>query len=548
MYVSVSHYKTYIRVRIMHKVQCGSEWKSRVIEHVGSARNSLELAVLKEKAQQRIAEMKPQLSLLDMLTSSRHTDSAGKRLTLSGSFASGLWRVVGALYDQMGLPNSLLKYLVLARIALPKSKLATVRYLKDNLRLDTSTSTIYRFMDTLKKEDIAGKLLSYAQQQSQLTTGAAISVVFYDVTTLYFETDEEDEDSVYIEATGKTKPVEDVAAEIKAIVPGLRKKGYSKDHRYDLPQVVVGLTVDGHGFPLDFQVYEGNTYEGQTLLAGIQTIQEKLQLNTANLTVVADAGMLSQTNLEKLESAGYSYIIGARLRSLTATATEQMLTWDYAKRGTLDVTIAGRRMVITYSEKRATRSRQNRERLVKKLTAKLTRGDVVRKSKYVLLETANGIVANEATHKPGKTSTKSKAPRLTGRLDETRLEQDAHFDGLKGYITNTELPANEVVCQYGNLWNVEKSFRMSKSDLRARPTFHYKRERVLAHLLICFCALGVLRVFEQKVRASSVPKIGLSTALEQLLAIREYQLKLPDGQQVMVSSELTEIQEALLGI
>ena len=539
MFVNVSRYKAYVRVRILrYATTAAGTRKLKLVEHIGSARSDPELAILRAKAEQRIVELRPQLSLLtDMDAAEQTARSNTSRLSLRGSFASGLWHVMGGIYDQLDLPtDGLLKHLVLARIALPKSKRATVRYLADNLRLSVGLQTVYDYMDTLDKDNLMAKLLRYAQEQAQARGGTAISVVFYDVTTLYFEANEDDEDTEQS--------------------PGLRKKGYSKDHRYDLPQVVVGLTVDSHGFPLDFQVYEGNTYEGQTLLAGIQKIQNKLKLVSNNLTVVADAGMLSQANLEKLESFGYSYIVGARIRSLAAAAAEQILTWDYVKQGNLDTTIAGRRMVVTYSDKRAKRSRQNRERLVKKLQAKLARGDIVKKSKYVVLEELSGN-KNSAKATARATATadtlpsvakavKQKQPKLTGYLDTEKLEHDARFDGLKGYVTNTDLSPSEVVTNYGNLWNVEKSFRMSKSDLRARPTFHYKRERVIAHLVICICSLGVLRAFEEKLQ-TNIPNIGMSVALEQLLQIREYQLNLPDGTNVPVQTECTSLQEKLQG-
>ncbi|MEK7153166.1 MAG: IS1634 family transposase [Patescibacteria group bacterium] len=543
MFVEVSRYKTYMRVRILRKVPIpGGTSKRVLVEHIGSARSEPELAILRIRAEQRMAELLPQLSLLAGIDAAEQTArSDASRLSLSDAFASGLWNVIGGIYDQLDLPaDGLLKHLVLARIALPKSKRATIRYLADNLRLSVGLQTVYDYMDTLNKDNLMAKLLAYARIRAQDRDGTAISVVFYDVTTLYFETDEDDED------TEKS--------------PGLRKKGYSKDHRYDLPQVVVGLTVDNHGFPLDFQVYEGNTYEGQTLLAGVQKIQDKLQLVSNNLTVVADAGMLSQANLEKLESSGYSYIVGARIRSLPAAAAEQILTWEYTKNGNLDTTIAGRRMVVTYSDKRAKRSKQNRERLVSKLQAKLVRGDIVKKSKYVVLEelssSKNGakaivhaIVSDDTYSLVAKTTERQKQqkqPKLTGHLDTEKLEHDARFDGLKGYVTNTGLSATEVVTHYGNLWNVEKSFRMSKSDLRARPTFHYKRERIIAHLTICVCSLGVLRAFEEKLH-TSLPAVGLSVALEQLLQIRDYQLKLPNGQMITVQTELTAMQQKLQG-
>jgi transposase len=528
MYVNVSRYKDYRRVRLMRKVVVEGVPKTVLVEHIGSARSDPELAVLRVKAEERMAELRPQLSLLAKLevrSQVQATDTS--RLVMSGSFASGLWQVMGGQYDRIGLPDDLLKYLVLARIATPKSKRATVRYLRDNLNLSLGLQTIYDYMDTLNKDILVNKLLSYAQAKAVAATGTTISVVFYDVTTLYFETDEDDEDVQRAHDDGT----------VEMVISGLRKKGYSKDHRFDLPQVVVGLTVDSTGFPLDFQIYEGNTYEGHTLLKGVKTIQQKLKLENTKLTVVADAGMLSKTNLDELENQGYSYIVGARIRSLARNAAKQITSWDYEVDGAMETVVDHRRLIVTCSEKRAKRSRHNRELLVKKLQAKLDRGQVIKKSKYVILDTV-------------EQSTNSKQPpKFSGHIDQEKLEADAQFDGLKGYITNTELLATEVIAYYSTLWNVEKSFRMSKSDLRARPTFHYKRERVIAHLVICVCALAVLREFERKLcilPAPATPKLGLSVALEELLAIRAYTLRLASQQQVTVYSELTKLQERLL--
>ena len=366
MYVQVSRYKHYTRVRIVKKLSIAGKQVTKLVEHVGSARNETELSILRITAQKRLAELTPQRSLLDALDGIDHDSS---RITFRDYYAYGLWNIIGGLYDSLGLPDNLLKYLVLARIAQPKSKLTTARYLGDHLNRTIDVNSIYEYMDTLDKDTLMPLLLAYAQKRAKDITGIAIAVVFYDVTTLYFETDEEDEETTNLK-TGE-------------ILTGLRKKGYSKDHRFDLPQVVVGLTVDGSGFPLDFQVYEGNTYEGHTLMDGVRSVQSKLSLKPSDLTVVADAGMLSQKNTDALENSGYSYIVGARIKSLNKTRTDEMLAWDYTKHKTFNTLMdkaARRRLIVTYSEQRAKRSQQNRNRLLKKLQAKLDHGMVVKKS------------------------------------------------------------------------------------------------------------------------------------------------------------------------
>jgi len=499
----------------MNQVKVDGKWKRQVVEHIGSAKDETELKLLKAKAEQRLDELKPQRSLNLWPSIPTRSD-----LQLSRPFAWGLWQVIGSIYDGLELPAGLLKYLVLARVALPKSKRATARYLENNLQHAISPSAIYKFMDSLSQAMVMDKLLAYAKAKA---TAGSISIVFYDVTTLYFENDQEDEDE-----------------NINGLdyLLGLRKYGYSKDHRADQPQVVVGLTVDSNGFPLDFQVYEGNIYEGNTLLNGINQVSKKLGLTDSQLTVVADAGMLNTANLNELESHGYYYIVGARLKSMSDPQTKVVLAWDYLKDGSLDTILLAskklhpRRLIVTYSDKRAQRHRQNRDRTIRRLRARLARGDVVKKSKYVNLDLDN--------------------PKLTGSIDEAKVTADARFDGLRGYVTNTELSIDEVVANYGNLWQVEKSFRMSKTDLKARPAFHYKRQRIIAHLTICVAALAVLREFNQKLATlppdETRQPVGQSIALEQLLAIWQYQLTIKGKDSFPIYSELSELQKALLNL
>jgi len=514
MFVEVSNYHGSLRVRIMHQVKIDGKWKRKLIEHIGSTREKAELELLKDKAKQKLDELKPQ-SALPLWSQAPSLPG----ISLSQPFAWGLWQVIGGIYDRMGLPTGLLKYLVLARIALPKSKRATARYLVNNLGYTISTSAIYKYMDSLSQSMVMDKLLAYAKTKAT-NQASIISIVFYDVTTLYFENDQEDEDVTTFET-----------------LLGLRKYGYSKDHRADQPQVVIGLTVDGNGFPLDFQVYRGNTYEGNTLLKGVSQVSQKLNLPASQLTVVADAGMLNATNLYELDKRGYHYIVGARLKSMSKSQTKVVLAKDYQKTGNLDTKLKfgdniHRRLIVTYSDKRAQRHRQNRNRVIQHLQARLARGDVVKKSKYVSLDNDK--------HK------------LTGRIDIAKVGADARFDGLKGYITSTKLTVDEIVDYYSNLWQVEKSFRMSKTDLKARPAFHYRRQRIIAHLTICVCALAVLREFNQKLTTLATDTdgqpVGQSIALEQLLAIWRYQLNIKEGINSPIYSETNKLQKQLLDL
>lgn len=514
MFIEVSNYRGSQRIRLMRQVKVDGKWKKQLVEHIGSASNETELNLLKSKAKKRLEELKPQQNLMLWPEAAAPSD-----LRLSQPFAWGLWQVIGGIYDELKLPPGPLKYLVLARIALPKSKLATARYLESSLGYKISGSAIYKFMDSLSQSMIMDRLLAYAKADAARESHT-ISVVFYDVTTLYFENDQEDEDD------SSTAGMESIL--------GLRKYGYSKDHRSDQPQIVIGLTVDAGGFPLDFAVYEGNTYEGHTLLKGVNTVNRKLGLTPSELTVVADAGMLSGANLTELENQGYRYIVGARLKSMNEAYTRLLLNHDYQKDNTLDTILPGnsqtrRRLIVTYADKRAERHRQNRNRLIRRLKARLARGEVVKRSKYVSLEGAK---------------------KLAGRIDYAKVEADARFDGLRGYVTNTALKTEEVAERYANLWQVEKSFRMSKTDLKARPTFHYRRQRIISHLAICVVALAVLRLFNQKLATlpaddGELP-VGQTIALEQLLAIWQYQLSFKGSASFPIYTELNKLQEQLL--
>ena len=535
MYVQLSKYRDTTRVRIVekyyeivpdgidersglskqHRVQ-----KTRLIRHVGTARNQVEQDVLVTAANEQLRELSTQTDLLEF---GRAQSLDTRQLLISGSYAYGLWEVVGKCYDQLGLPtDSLLKPLVLARIAYPKSKRLTAPFLAREFGMSVGLQTIYDFMDSLDTDQLMTRLLKRAEARTKAMAGTSIAVIFYDVTTLYFETDEDDEDMLDPK-TGEVKLV------------GLRKKGYSKDHRPDQPQVVIGLSVDATGFPLSLQVYEGNTYEGDTLLDGVGDVATKLSLKPADVTIVADAGMLSDKNLNKLEKAGYRYIVGARLRSMTRQRTTAVVGWDYAGgQQPYDQVLKpshddcpNRRLIVTYSEKRAKRRKNNRERLVASLKKKLNRGVVIKKSKYISLS-----LANEA--------------KLTGTLDIAKIDADARFDGLKGYVTNTGLSVGEVIHQYTELWHVERSFRMKKSDLRVRPIFHYSRKRIIGHLAICVCSLATMRELEQQLHTLGEPnKPSLNEALRLITEIRQYQLKAP-GYTTTIWSELTPVQQRLL--
>lgn len=301
---------------------------------------------------------------------------------------------------------------------------------------------LFRCLKRVIADDYRSKLATQCFSQANKT---GISLVLYDVTTLYFEVQKEDE---------------------------YRKPGMSKERRLE-PQIVAGLLVDQSGFPLEIQSFEGNKAETKTILPIIE--QFKARHNLTSMTVVADAAMLSQANLEALVAAGYQYIVGSRLSKIPYDIAEYQ---SYGKLFdnqiiTTQTKIEGQRIIYQYKEKRATLDLHN----INKQIAK-----------------AENIVK-------GKTpASRAKFLKVTTKervLNQALIEKAKALAGIKGYVTNLKTADQQVINYYHQLWQVEQSFRMSKSDLKARPIFHRKREAIEAHLTLVFAALAVGRSIER---------------------------------------------------
>lgn len=432
-----------------------------LIKHVGSASFPEEIEILRLRALEELDRIKfnEQPSLFP-------TPRVEAKAKLIDWRITGFHQIFGHTYDVIGFPQNLLRDLVIARIAYPKSKMATVRYLDQYLGIKLSTDKIYRFLDTVNKDELSRIAFDFVSRKNN-----GVALIFYDVTTLYFESGDED---------------------------NLRKKGFSKDHKNDLPQILIGLFVDKDGYPFDFDFYDGSTFEGHTFPKAIKALTEKYKFE--DLVVVADAGMLSAKNIDFLETENLKYIVGARLKSLSEKFKEQIFSHDFTKEHIFEISVdpetgeIGKRLIVDFSDKRAKKDLFNREKLIKKLELKLAeKKEVVKKSKYLLLE---------------------KRGKIAG-IDRKKIELDKRHDGLKGYWTNLEDEINptEIIDQYHNLWKVEKAFRMSKSDLIERPIFHRLEKRIGAHLTICFCSLLIMKEVERILKSK---EISLSRAIEVL--------------------------------
>jgi len=341
---------------------------------------------------------------------------------------------------------------VLARLCYPVSKLKTSEYLRRYEGYIIDEDQIYRYLDKLNKmQKRQIQCISYKHTLQVLNQ--QISVVFYDVTTLYFEIKQEDE---------------------------LRKPGFSKDGKHQNPQILLGLLVSAGGYPLAYDIFQGSKFEGHTMMPVLNLFRRKYKLN--GLAVVADAGLLSAGNIDALRLNGYQYILGARLKNEPANIKKAIL--DLALKDGQSAELLrndGSRLIINYAQARAIKDNDNRQRAIRRLekmlkTGKLTKSQINNKGYNRLLKMEGEINV---------------------LLDPEKIAVDSRWDGLKGYITNTTLTIQEIITNYGHLWQIEKAFRIAKTDLSVRPIYHRLQRRIEAHICIAFTAYKVYKELER---------------------------------------------------
>jgi hypothetical protein len=327
----------------------------KVVKTIGSATGRREIERLKQLARQEIENIERQPPLF-VPNQDEQIEKAFSLLSNSNIRTVGPELVFGKIYDYIGfnaINEELFRHLVISRLAFPLSKLKTVEYLYRYQGVSLDIDAVYRFLDKLNN-----KLKRQVEQIAYLHTlrilKGNIGIVFYDMTTLYFEASDEDD---------------------------LRKTGFSKDGKHSSPQIFIGLLVAPGGFLIGYDIYEGNTYEGHTLIPFIEKIAKKFDLGKP--VVIADSGLLSNENIEVLEAKGYEYILGARLKNepnaIKAIITAQ--TYTNGQTVVLDKQ-KGRRLIIQYSDKRAAKDRYNRQRGLKRLEKRAVSGRLTKADQY----------------------------------------------------------------------------------------------------------------------------------------------------------------------
>lgn len=349
-----------------------------------------------------------------------------------------------------GLPE-LLNDLVAIRIFEPASKLRSLELMEQFFGICHNRKTYYKIAPGCVdlKKTVEQRVVNFAVAHYAFN----FDMQFYDVTTLYFETFEEDD---------------------------LRKNGFSKDNKSQQPQILIALIVSKEGFPVAYEVFSGNTFEGHTIIPVIKAFIDRNGVK--DFTVVADAAMISTENVQQLTQNNINYIVGARLGNIPSEVLETIdknISREDGK--SIRIKTGNGYLVCSYSSIR------------------------YRKDKYEMekqIEKAKQVIAKPSKSKKVKfTQTKDQGIEL----NEALIEKTQKLLGIKGYYTNLDTSVADdktIIERYHELYKIEQAFRISKNDLQTRPIFHFKEQPIKLHILVCFMALAISKHIELKTGVS----------------------------------------------
>jgi len=425
----------------------------QILKAVGVSNEPQEIEKLYQKAKNEVVSLSKQSSLF-ILEKDLIIKNFVENLSNAQIRTIGPELVFGRIFDAIGfgkIKDELFRSLVITRLVYPGSKLKAIDYLKRYQGISTSVYSLYRFLDKLRnqhQEEVEQIAFNYTKKILK----DRVSVVFYDLTTLYFEAEDEDD---------------------------LRKIGFSKDGKFQKPQIMLGLLVGERGLPIGYDIFEGNTFEGHTLIPAIKQLQEKFNLGKP--MVVADSALLNKDNLKELAAQGYHYIIGGRIKNESKAVKKQILELNLTDQENAVIGKKGNlRLIVNYSSRRAKKDAHNRQKGLQRLEDSLLSGKLTKKH-----------INNRGYNKYLKLK-----GQIDIKIDYDKFEADEAWDGLKGYITNSILRPETIINNYTQLWQIEKAFRISKTDLRIRPVFHRLRGRIEAHICIAFVAYTVYKELE----------------------------------------------------
>jgi hypothetical protein len=473
--------------------------KYKVIETIGCAKDEINKELLVSIAKKRLKELEP--TLFDTInTTDEKEDILGKKIenlnidndlivSIGGELIFG--KILKDIecekyFQKIKIKNSKKRFeyfkdLVISRILYPGSKLYLIDYLQIFKNKKISVYSIYRLLDKIYSTKLKDYLQECVFNHTMKLLDNKLIVSFYDVTTLYFESESEDD---------------------------FRKIGFSKEGKLNRPQIQLGLLTTIQGYPLGYEVFEGNKFEGHTLIDSLKIFENKFNLKSKPI-IVADRGMLNDCNLINLDNNGYKYIIGAKIKILDSNLKNKIISFkfisdDDIKQITLndDILICNKknsskysktishRLILSYSTKRAKKDKYLRQKAFKNLKDKIDKNPNLTKSdlkspykKYLDLKSNS---------------------KITFKINEQKLSLDEKLDGIKGYMTNDfSLSKNDIISHYTNLSFIENAFKISKTDLEIRPIYHRLENRIKAHILISFISYAVYKEFERRLNLSN---------------------------------------------
>jgi hypothetical protein len=496
-------------VQIVESFRFGERVSQKIIQHIGIVNNDNELAELKRLAEEILKQLEnarnfmpgqrqlfsdnpeSEASAYDADMERILTEDDDVRLTSvvnSSRVIDGPFEVVEWIFRNMGLAGiftnkkrdgariKILKQCIAGMMTSPSSKMSLSTWLAKYYADSVSLDSIYRFMDNFhgKKR----RVMDIVRRNSESIVGDKVNLMLYDVTTLYFESFEEDE---------------------------LRQCGYSKDKKFHETQVVLALAATPEGMPIWYETYPGKTWEGHTLKEFVQKWSDNA-LSGAQGVVVADCGMFSSYNLSELKENGLNYVLGAPLKKLPEAEKELVLNVaEYGEIKHADeenvkyLTIKredGSNILSTWSEKRARKNAFDRQKLIDRVMKKLSQS---KKNQGKLK--GGELIGNRGTKKYIKLLESQEENSYV--IDEKKIEEDSKWDGLRGVITDLPLDTlqevKDVLSHYGSLWKIEECFRINKTDLKIRPIYHWTQRRIEAHILLCYLVFACIRYLERRI-------------------------------------------------
>ncbi len=511
----------------------------KVVESLGSSKDEEEIERLYNKALQRIDELENNLLHTSKTTEDqKRLEELFSQITTQDITSQGDELIFGRLFDEIGCSgifaknssktirnkeekSALFRALVLSRIIYPGSKLELIHYLEYFKQEEIHKDKIYRFLDTLYTEEIKNEIEKCIFTHTKKIINDTITVTFYDVTTLHFESESEDD---------------------------LRRIGFSKEGKLNRPQIQLGLFTTLQGYPLSFEVYEGNKFEGHTLVDVLKKFQDKFEIKNKPI-VVADKGMLSNANIAYLEENNYKYILAFKIKNIDKELKEKIANLTFVDDGVIHTIEIEKeivykddngnnqklkvkqRIILTYSSKRAKKDKRTRQKALEKIEATLNKKNITKSDLKLSYYAKYLDIDDKCT--------------IKYKLNPEKVQLDAKLDGIKGFVTNDwKLKAEDVIAHYQNQYAVERAFRISKTDLRIRPIYHRLENRIKAHILVSFVSYTIFMEFERRLKLKNI-KFKFSQKL--LRKIIEYFLVVKIGERI-IPIKPSEIQQQILKI